>query len=238
MTSLVDGNHKLIRRRLPRERSGVMLFDLEQDASETHDLSQERPEERLRLLRSLDEIERTLSGGLYLELRNHPGPTAQSRLRGTIEALDASVLGATLDEERPGRQVSVSADGRRVSFDVTLRNEPVPFRQARPVVLDLVRLRLTVADASRLRLTLTADPSGGPLPALLVGSSGVSQVDPLEIDSEDPALLVEPGEADITQASEGPTIRLYRLPGPTSEAADIDQDLRDRLEALGYAAGS
>ena len=70
LTSLREGNLKLIKRESPANLRGVELYDLANDPGEREDVSGVRAEETERLLAHLEAIESSLHGGLYLELNN------------------------------------------------------------------------------------------------------------------------------------------------------------------------
>jgi len=239
ITSLVEGDRKLIRRRLPEARSGDQVFDLSADPGERVNLAEREIETRRKLGAKLDAVVATLSGGFYFEFHNAPFATSSHRVSGTIEGESGVFQRATFLEASAQRSVDLSEDRSRLRFDIALANQPTSLRRP-PFIVDAARLRVTLSapdEGASLRLAVSVD--GEPLPGelVLLGVTGATaETHPAVIRTEDERLRVTSFGA-LQQESEHPGqlhVRVFSVADGDSRDIEIDEGTRRRLEALGY----
>jgi hypothetical protein len=235
--SLTQGSLKLIQQRLPREEEGWRLYDLSRDPGEQEDLSRGEQELGHELRRSLESVEASLTGGIYIEISNSADLEAVHSARGSIEAIDGVFADLSASDLEEADELRPGSAGDRIEFAFELRNREDPVQRKTPVVIDSdrLRIRLDPPDA-KFRLALEIDGKRIEAGDLLLGGSvdGVEAPMPLEADGRDARIqLGSVGLARVSQRSR-PSCRVYAVPQPGSSIAEIDSELDQRLRALGY----
>jgi len=230
LTALREGRHKLIAHTGPT--AGVSLFDLEDDPGEQVDIAEAEPEVATSLSRSLSEIERSLRDGVYVELVN-----ARSGEEPRQITLEISVVGSGFELADGVELEPVDAlrtDGPTVRLDAQLRNPLDPIYDRKRIDIDGVRLP-DISDPSTLKLELSFDGEKvESFPVLLGDGKEPGELPfPAHIASDSGSLVMR-GAAPRAHARVEPYLRVYRTEAWEPAEVELDDELRARLEALGY----
>ena len=235
MRGLLSGPSKYLRRSRPTESEA--LYDLERDPMERDDLAPTRTEARARMAATLDAYLGGRSSGIHLRL---------------VKALDGDPVGCEALLETTGRFVDVSAvrlededaleladEGRELRLRCRLENRIQPTMTLGPRLLpdeDGLRFRVEPPDAPIVVRHLGLE-DGSSLP-LRAGSRPAADAYPLTLVATAEEWSVRDigeGMSAAGPVQDGETARAYLgvIPAPESRASMSDE-LRERLEALGY----
>ncbi len=239
VSSLIDGDLKLVRRELPEKGAGVKLFDLAADPLEKDDLAPTEPGRVADLAAQLDRVEGAFAGGIRIELVNAGALDARHTLRGSVQPLGGGFgtwSSAGLEE---GDQMSVDVSTANLQFAVVLANQPNPIGAEPPVIVDVDHIEFTLprdTAAAGFRVSLEVDGVPAGEEHWLLGSGAA--LAPLGH-----TLDASPGDARLAVRSLGraqpaeratPACRIYEIVQPEVTRVEIDEDLDARLRALGY----
>jgi arylsulfatase A-like enzyme len=239
LTSLREGDLKLIKRESPETMRGVELYDLANDPGEREDVSGVRAEEMERLLSHLEAIESSLHGGLYVELNN----SSQRRAAGSMQ-VQLAISGGVFHELAPsgfedGDRYALSSDGQQLTLDVRLQNRANPTGMPPKWIVDVDRVRIQIlGEPDGVRLALTASLDGEQLNRvpLSIGSWSHSAPAPLPWTTalNDEALQFEGDGSRQVAKGVQPYVRIYHVSSAMGAEVEIDEALDARLRALGY----
>ena len=239
LTALIVDSIKVIRRRKPSFYAGVEVYDLARDSGEQRNLRAARPKLARRMVGQLDRMERSLRGGLHVDLTNAGQADSTHRLSGTLEVIGGQVIDFLPMLLEDGDKVTLSEDAMRISFDVQLSNEVSRLPDHEHTV-DVDRLRFAVqGSGATLRIEINEGGRRSESFGIALGAEGapaptalpwVRRIDPQHAKD----FLVT--NASLVQAfrTDRPHARIYLIPGPPREEAAIGPELDARLKALGY----
>jgi len=214
-----------------RPEPQAMLFDLARDPGETNDLAESDGTRAAALARVLGTYRPDDASGLHLALVNgRERRVVRGRL--TTEGRFTGVRRADLEEDD---RVTLDPTGTSVTFEIVLANPETEIRDLRDV--DGFTLALEPPGAAVVLEELGLDDSrddGGDIPLFFVRRSDPETKLPLEIDPADPDLAWHPDLGAAHRSSPGAYLSFVNA-AERVEAESIPEELKERLEALGYA---
>ena len=235
--SLISGDYKVIRRRLPDQFRRTLLFNIAQDPREKNNVLGTQTDIVEELLGSLDLIESTLGSGLYVEMVNGSSLDAQHEMSGTIETIGGQFDQVSRIEVEDQDTIEISEDKTRITFSVTMKNTSNPIHQFPPVLIDVDQIRFMLSPATaKFRVYVEVD--GKPIDGqhLVLGDVPLAKDQPFESSVDDRRIqLASRGLVRHSGRPDGrPYCRIFNIAHLQIEEAHIDEQLMDRLRALGY----
>jgi arylsulfatase A-like enzyme len=237
ISSLSDGNLKLIRQRAPIKQIKTLLFDLSNDPHESANIAGTRPKALAVLSKQLTDFESATQGGVYIEFVNSRARDDVHRVKARIELQRGEFRDLVQTDFESGDGTDLSADKRVLTLALELRNQANPTGE-RPLLLidaDRIRFRAEPPDAwMDIRLTIDGEAKESAL--FLMGA-------PDDLESVELPWRSKIGSQEIlfdgtplrpAWRSQEPYVRIFQIQAQATSAVAIDASLDARLRALGY----
>ncbi len=236
VSGVVSGSYKLLDAREPRR--AVALFDLRADPEERTNAALREPALARQLRGVLAEHRARTDAGVHLWLVNANDQrtrTVKGALRsaGRFQGLRALQL-------EKGDTASLREDGRRLVFELTLRNRPNPIAESPRRLVDHDRLLFSVDPPDAATDVETLEIDGEPAPIFLgrdahpaTGAPFALDLGALDLRGKRMENLFPATEEASSVAALGAylgVVRRARVPPVVLDAA-----VEERLRALGYA---
>jgi arylsulfatase len=235
LTSLVEGDRKIIRRHRPTPLRGVELYDLSRDPGERADLFSPNDAVSTRMLAKLIERERGVWGGTTVEFTNASPLAARHRLEGSLEAVGGHFVNWSASRLEDGDWAELGDSRRRVTFDLRLANQENPVIDT--VLVDVDRLRFGLEPGTaKIRLRLRVDDVPRPRFDVLLGNAKHADSVRLPFTSrtDTAQVVVAAARPAAVLLRTRPFARVFTVPVQRPSTVEIPPEIDARLRALGY----
>jgi arylsulfatase A-like enzyme len=235
VSGVVWGGYKLLA--LSEPRAGLLLFDLLADPGERETLLPRRRALAASLRHRLAEHRAASEVGVHLWLVN-ANDEGSRRVEGVLLA-GGRFSGLRALQLEAGDEAGLSADSRRLSFRLELRNVPNPIAEPPWRLVDHDRLVFSAEPPGAAIRIESLAIDGAPAP-LFLGADARSASAPLALDPTAPELAVAHMTTLFPPTQEASSVAplgayLGVVQRSSAPIVSLDPAVEERLQALGYA---